>query len=82
MKICLLLVVEAGEKRLGGIGDVALIDRAIVEELGFVAHLLDDVVGRIALGARNAQIETVGAIVAEIVHRAVERRSSSSPARA
>ena len=69
----LLLVVEAGEKRLGGIGDVTLVHRAVVEKLGLVAHLLDDVVRRVALGARNSQVEPVGAIMAEIVHGAVER---------
>src|SRR6516225_1030684 len=39
-----LLVVEAHEQRLGRIGDAALVHRAIVEELGFVPHLLNDVV--------------------------------------
>jgi hypothetical protein len=34
--------IEAGEQRLG---DVALIDGAVVEKSSFVAHLLDDVVG-------------------------------------
>src|SRR5262245_16951803 len=43
----LLLVVERRKQRFGGICDVALIEGAVVEELGFVAHLLDDVVGRI-----------------------------------
>src|SRR5436853_5526536 len=46
---------------------------AVVEKLGLVAHLLDDVVRRVALGARNSQVEPVGAIMAEIVHGAVER---------
>jgi hypothetical protein len=38
-----LLGIEAGEQRLG---DIALIDGAVVEKPSFVAHLLDDVVGR------------------------------------
>jgi len=68
-----LLLVEACEQRLGRVGDIALIHRAIVEKLGFVAHLLNDVVGRITLCARNSQVETVGAVVSEVMHRAVER---------
>ena len=59
----LLLVVQTRKQRLGGVGDVALIDGAVVEKLGFIAHLLDDVVGRIALGARDTQIEPVRAVV-------------------
>src|SRR6266481_346903 len=55
-----------------GVGDAALIAGAVVEELSLVAHLLDDVVGRIALGAGNSQIEAVGAVMAEIMHRARE----------
>src|ERR1700727_13346 len=70
----LLLVVEAREQGLGRIGHRTLIRRAIVEKLGLVAHLLDDVVGRVALGAGDPKIEALGAIVAEIVHGAVERR--------
>src|SRR5258708_34745824 len=67
-----LLAVETGKQRLGRVGNVALIDRAIIEELGFVAHLLDNIVGRITFGAGNSQVETIGAVVAEIMHRAVE----------
>src|SRR5665213_2112112 len=70
----LLLVVEARIKRLGGIRDIALIDGAVVEKLRLVAHLLDDVVRPGALGARDAQVQAVGAIMAEIVHRTVEPR--------
>src|SRR5262245_46956552 len=68
----LLLVVEAREQRVGGVSHVALVEGAVVEELRLVAHLLDDVVGRIALGAGNAQVQPLSAVVAEIVHRAVE----------
>ncbi len=83
----LLLVVEARIERLGGVGDAALIDRAVVEELGLVAHLLDDVVRWIALRAGDPQVEAIGAVVAEIMHRAVEaspvllllRRRGSAP---
>ena len=67
-----LLVVEARVERLGRVGDAALIDGAVVEELSLVAHLLDDVVRRVALGTSNSQVEAVGAIVAEVVHRARE----------
>src|SRR5260370_12624513 len=67
-----LLAVQACKQGLGRIGDVALIHRAIVEKLGLVAHLLDNIVGRVALGARNSQVQTVGAVMAEIMHRAVE----------
>src|ERR1700688_171710 len=68
-----LLVVEACKQGFGRVGDTALIHRPVIEELGFVTHLLDDVVGRIALGTCNAQVEPVGAVMAEIVHGAVER---------
>src|SRR5436305_9996653 len=46
--------VQAGKQRLGGVRDRPLIDRTIVEELGFVAHLVDDVIGRVALRACNS----------------------------
>src|SRR5690348_9624521 len=68
----LLLVVETRKERLGGIGNVALILRPIVEELGLIAHLLDNVIRRIALGACNPQVQSVGAIMAEIMHGAGE----------
>ena len=67
-----LLAVEACIKRLGRVGDVALVLGAVDQELCFVAHLFDDVVGRIALGALNPQVETVSTIMSEIVHRAGE----------
>src|SRR5713226_7816179 len=67
-----LLVVQACKQGLGRIGDAALIHRAIVEKLGLVAHLLDNIVGRVTLGARNSQVETIGAVMAEVMHRAVE----------
>src|SRR6266699_310051 len=66
-KDCLLLVVEACEQRLGRVGDIALIDRAVIEKLGLVAHLLDNIVGRVALGAGNSQVEPIGAVMAEIM---------------
>src|ERR1700724_4126715 len=46
-----LLVIEAHVERLGRVGDAALIDGAVVEELSLVAHLLDDIVGGVAVGA-------------------------------
>ena len=49
-----------------------MIHGAIVEKLGLITHLLDDVVRRVTFGARNSKIETVSAIMTEIVHRAVE----------
>ena len=72
MKTTFCLSSRLVKQRLGRIGHVALIDGAVVEKLGLVAHLLDDVIGRIALGARHPQIETIGAVMAEIVHRTVE----------
>src|ERR1700687_1291209 len=45
---------------------------AIIQELRFVAHLLDDVVRGITLGPCNSQIETISAVMPEIMHRAVE----------
>src|ERR1700755_3314587 len=68
----LLRVVQAREQRFGGIGDAALVGGAIDQELGLVAHLLDDVVGRVALGAGDAQVEPLGAVMPEIVHSAGE----------
>jgi hypothetical protein len=50
----LLLVVEAHEKRLGRVRNGPLIHGPIIKELGFVPHLLDDIVRRVALGARNS----------------------------
>src|SRR5258707_11074595 len=64
----LLVVVQAGKQRLGSIRHVALIDGTVVEELGLVAHLFDDVVRWISFGARNAQIEAIGAVMPEIMH--------------
>jgi hypothetical protein len=49
-----LFLIEACEQRLGRIGDVALVHRAIVEKLGFVAHLLDNIVRRVSFCARNS----------------------------
>ena len=72
MKVVFCVVVQAGKQRLGSIGHVALIDGTVVEELGLVAHLLDNVVRRVALGARDAQIEAIGTIMSEIVHCTVE----------
>ncbi len=60
------------ERRLGRVSHIALIDGAVVEELGLISHLLDDVIGGIALGAGHTQFEAIGAVVTEIVHRTVE----------
>src|SRR5215469_11243784 len=65
-ELLLLLVVEARIERLGRIGHVTLVLRAIVQELRLVAHLLDDVVRRITLGTRDTQVEPVGAVMTEI----------------
>src|SRR5258708_12356792 len=45
----LLFGVETAKQRLRRVGDIPLVDRPVVGELGLVAHLFDDVVGRIAL---------------------------------
>src|SRR5437879_1831241 len=68
----LLLVVQRCKQRLGRVGYSALIDGTVVKELGFIAHLLDNIVGRVALGACDTQIQPIGPVVAEIVHCAVE----------
>src|SRR3954447_17539205 len=68
----LLLAVQARIERLGGVGDVALVGGAGVEKLRLVADLFDDVVRRVALGARDANIQPLWAVVTQMVHRAVE----------
>src|SRR5258708_27148914 len=68
----LLFGVETAKQRLRRVGDIPLVDRPVVEELGLVAHLFDDVVGRIALGASDSQVQPIGTVVAEIVPGAVE----------
>src|SRR3954447_12502986 len=67
-----LLVIEASEERLSCVRNIALIHCTIVEELRFVSHLLDNIVGRVALGAGKSKIETVGAVMTEIMHCATK----------
>src|SRR6266403_3149625 len=67
-----LFLVEACEQRPRRIRDVALVHGAIVEKLGFVAHLLDNIVRRVSFCACNSLVEPVGAVMAEITHGAVE----------
>src|SRR5258707_15189791 len=63
----LLFVVEARIKRLRGVGDIALIGGAVDQELRLIAHLLDNVVRRVALGAFDSQIEAIGAVGSEMM---------------
>ena len=67
-----LLCIQARKQRLGSIGDIPLIHRTVVEKLRFIAHLLDNIVRGVALRPRNAKVQTVGTVVAKVVHRAIE----------
>jgi hypothetical protein len=51
----LLLIIEACEKRLGGIGQLFLIGGPLAHRIGSLSHLIDEVDGPLLLGAIGSQ---------------------------
>src|SRR5450759_1279219 len=69
----LLLIVEAGIERLGGIGERLAFDRALAHVFGLPAHLLDDIDGTFRLRADGLHCHlAIGAGLGEVVHGALE----------
>src|ERR1700730_12279710 len=69
----LLLIVETCKKRLGGIGELLLIDGMLGHGIGSPAHLVDDVDGALLLRAVGAQRGVaLRLLLADIAHRAFE----------